>query len=69
MSKKHLSAKEKVDRTKQYEILEAISIVKETAHTKFDETVDLAINLDEMGAGNVLHTRGLPETDRYVCLH
>jgi large subunit ribosomal protein L1 len=73
MSKKHISAKEKVDRTKQYEILEAISIVKETAHTKFDETVDLAINLgvdprksEQMVRGSVVLPHGLGKEVRVL---
>ncbi|UCE72210.1 MAG: 50S ribosomal protein L1 [Nitrospiraceae bacterium] len=73
MSKKHISAKEKVDRTKQYEILEAISIVKDTAHTKFDETVDLAINLgvdprksEQMVRGSVVLPHGLGKEVRVL---
>lgn len=73
MSKKHLSAKEKIDRTKQYEILEAISLVKELVHTKFDETVDLAINLgvdprksEQMVRGSVVLPHGLGKEVRVL---
>ena len=45
MSKKHISAKEKIDKTNPYDITEAVDLIKKLAHTKFDETVDLAINL------------------------
>ncbi|MBI4823968.1 MAG: 50S ribosomal protein L1 [Nitrospirae bacterium] len=45
MGKKLIIAKEKVDKTKGYTIEEAVSLVKETAYTKFDETVDMAVNL------------------------
>ena len=34
-----------VDRTKMYSLAEAIKIVKENAKAKFDETVDIAVNL------------------------
>jgi large subunit ribosomal protein L1 len=45
MSKKHKSAKEKVDRSRQYEIKEAVDMVKQLAHSNFDETVDGSVVL------------------------
>ena len=73
MSKKHKSAREKVDKTKQYAIKEAVDLVKQLAHTKFDETVDLAINLgvdprksEQMVRGNVLLPRGLGKKIRVL---
>ena len=66
MSKKHDKAKETVDKNKQYNIEEAVTMVKEIVHTKFDETVDLAINLgvdpkksDQMIRGSVVLPHGL----------
>jgi large subunit ribosomal protein L1 len=66
MSKKHKSAKEKVDRSRQYEIKEAVDMVKQLAHSNFDETVDLALNLgvdprksDQMVRGSVVLPHGL----------
>ena len=37
--------KEKVDRTRSYELGEAVKLVKLTANAKFDETVEIAMNL------------------------
>lgn len=45
MGKKLVKAKEKVDRAKDYTIEEAVGILKETSYVKFDETVDMAVNL------------------------
>ncbi|MDH3879516.1 MAG: 50S ribosomal protein L1 [Desulfobacterales bacterium] len=66
MSKKHNEAKAKIDKTKQYDINEAIGFIQELKHTKFDETVDLAINLgvdprksDQMVRGSVVLPHGL----------
>jgi large subunit ribosomal protein L1 len=44
-AKKYKAALAKVDRTKRYKVEEAMSLVKQTATKKFDETVDAAINL------------------------
>jgi len=43
--KKYLKASELVDRIKDYELDEAVDIVKKTATAKFDETVELATRL------------------------
>ncbi len=66
MSKKHNEARAKIDKTKQYDINEAIGFIQELKHTKFDETVDLAINLgvdprksDQMVRGSVVLPHGL----------
>ena len=39
------AAREDVDRTKPYELAEAVKLVKSAAKAKFDETVDVAMNL------------------------
>ncbi|RJQ47392.1 MAG: 50S ribosomal protein L1 [Nitrospiraceae bacterium] len=73
MGKKHDSAKEKVDRTKQYDLKDAIDLVKQLTHMKFDETVDLAFNLgidpkktDQMVRGSVVLPHGLGKKIRVV---
>src|SRR3972149_2039833 len=43
--KKYLEARGKVDRSKRYELEEGVKLLLETAYTKFDEGVDLAIRL------------------------
>jgi large subunit ribosomal protein L1 len=45
MGKKFRAAAAKVDRVRRYKVDEAMSLVKETAVRKFDESVDAAINL------------------------
>lgn len=44
--KNYVAAKEKVDRTKKYPIVEAISLAKELTATKFDSTVELVFRLN-----------------------
>jgi len=43
--KKYRANREKIDRFKRYPLEEAVSLVKDMSSAKFDETVDLAINL------------------------
>ncbi|MCH8156252.1 MAG: 50S ribosomal protein L1 [Nitrospinae bacterium] len=45
VGKKMKAALEKVDRMKTYELNEALTLVKETAQAKFDESVDIAVRL------------------------
>ena len=65
MGKKMESALEKVDQGKEYTLEEAVKTVKEASYTKFDETVDLAVNLgvdpkksDQMVRGTVVLPHG-----------
>jgi len=44
-SKRYKAAAEGIDRTKLYPLDEAVGLIKGAASTKFDESVDLAINL------------------------
>jgi large subunit ribosomal protein L1 len=60
-----------LDRTKQYQLDEAVSLLKKTASTKFDETVELAISLgvdprksDQMVRGVVAMPHGVGKTVR-----
>jgi large subunit ribosomal protein L1 len=43
--KKYLEARDKVDRSKRYELETGVKLLLETAYAKFDEGVDLAIRL------------------------
>jgi len=45
MGKKLTAVLEKIDKAKEYSLEDAIKLAKESSYTKFDETVDLAINL------------------------
>ncbi|MEW6016045.1 MAG: 50S ribosomal protein L1 [Candidatus Zixiibacteriota bacterium] len=44
-SKRYKSLREKVDPTKQYPLQEAVKILKENSHTKFDESIEVAARL------------------------
>ena len=44
-SKRYKSVKELIDPLKLYEVKEAIGIIKRSKKLKFDETLDIAINL------------------------
>ncbi|MBP9709189.1 MAG: 50S ribosomal protein L1 [Oligoflexales bacterium] len=43
--KKFRQASEKIDRTKLYPLTDAVKLAKETSYSKFDATLDMAINL------------------------
>ncbi len=65
MGKKMEAALKKVEQGKEYSLEEAVKTVKETSYTKFDETVDLAVNLgvdpkksDQMVRGTVVLPHG-----------
>src|SRR3989442_11535477 len=45
LSKRMKGVRSKVDHTKAYPIDEALKLVKETATSKFDESIDVAVNL------------------------
>jgi large subunit ribosomal protein L1 len=67
------SAKEKVDRSRTYQLDEAIALVKETSFAKFDETVDLTVRLgvdprkaDQMVRGAVVLPNGLGKDVRVL---
>ena len=44
-SKRLRALKEKIDRNRNYPVSDALTLVKETATAKFDESVDVAVNL------------------------
>ena len=65
-SKKHTEALKKVDRTVQYDPLNALEIAVSSSYVKFDETVDVAVRLgvdprhaDQMVRGTVVLPNGL----------
>lgn len=65
LSKRKQAAVEAVDRTKQYSVEEAAALVKSCATGKFDETIEIAINLgvdprhaDQMVRGAVAMPNG-----------
>ncbi len=71
VSKRARKIVELVDRTKSYEIKAALDLVKKTATAKFDESVDIAVNLgidakksDQVVRGSVVLPRGTGKTVR-----
>ena len=69
--KKYQEAKAKVDRTKKYSFEEAVKLALETAYAKFDESVDVAVNLgvdprqaDQMIRGSVVLPHGTGKSPR-----
>lgn len=65
-SKKHTEALNKVDRTAQYEPMNALELTVSSSYAKFDETVDIAVKLgvdprhaDQMVRGTVVLPNGL----------
>lgn len=45
LTKRMKAAREGVERTTLYSIVDAVKMVKERAKAKFDETIDVAVNL------------------------
>ncbi len=71
--KKYLAAMEKVDRSRLYEPKEAISLVKEAAFAKFDETVELHMrtgldtrHADQQLRGTIVLPNGLGKGQRVL---
>ncbi len=71
MSKRHKEVLAKVDRNKAYAVDEALNLVKETAVAKFDESVDVSVNLgidarksDQLVRGSVVLPRGTGKSVR-----
>ena len=73
--KKFRAAAAKVDRTREYPIPEAVSLVKGTSFAKFDETVDVAVNLgvdprhaDQIVRGTVVLPHGTGKSVRVLVI-
>lgn len=58
--KKYRKALEGVDRVRQYPVDDAVSLVKELAFAKFDETIELSMNLNLKKSQTVRDTMVLP---------
>lgn len=58
--KKYLEALKQVDRTVQYSFADAVDLVKKIAYAKFDETVELSLNLALKKSQTVRDTVVLP---------
>ncbi|HEX7343578.1 MAG TPA: 50S ribosomal protein L1 [bacterium] len=74
-SRRFETAKAKVDRLREYDIDEALQLLKETATAKADETVEIAVNLgvdprkaDQMIRGTVALPHGTGKTVRVLVL-
>ena len=72
-SKRMKAALEKVDVLKEYNLLDAVSLAKETAKVKFNESVDIAVLLgvdsrkaDQNIRGSVMLPRGTGKTFRVL---
>ena len=70
-SKRHAELREKVDRARAYEISEALALVKEMANAKFNESIDVSVNLgvdprksDQVVRGSTLLPNGTGKTTR-----
>ena len=73
--KKHLDALSKVEKSKLYSLDEAVKLVKETSYTKFDASVEIAMNLnldtkkvDQQLRGAVVLPNGTGKTKRILVL-
>jgi large subunit ribosomal protein L1 len=73
--KKYAAALAQVDRTRAYDLEEAIALIKRIAFARFDETVELAIQLnvdprkaDQMVRGTVVLPHGLGKSKRVAVI-
>jgi len=73
LTKKQKEVKQKIDLSKDYKIAEAVSIVKQCAKAKFDESVDIAVHLgvdpkhaDQVVRGTVALPHGTGKTVRVL---
>ncbi len=71
MAKRINALRAKVDRNKVYPIQDALALAKETAKVKFDESIDISINLgidakksDQLVRGSIVLPNGIGKTTR-----
>ncbi len=62
--KRYLEAVKSVDKTKDYETAEAVDLVKKLAKARFDETIELSMNLNLKKSSTVRDTLVLPHQFR-----
>ena len=70
-SKRLRALKEKIDRNRNYPVADALQLVKDAATAKFNESIDIAVNLgvdarksDQMVRGAVVLPKGIGKTVR-----
>ena len=75
ISKRVKEIADKVDRDKLYEVKDGLSLVKETAKAKFDESIDVSVNLgidakksDQLVRGALVLPNGTGKTKRVAVL-
>ncbi|MGH7628894.1 MAG: 50S ribosomal protein L1 [Gemmatimonadales bacterium] len=75
VGKKFRAAVAKVDRAREYAVPEAVDLVKQSAFAKFDETVDVAVNLgvdprhaDQVVRGTVVLPHGTGKSVRVLVI-
>ena len=75
ISKRLKEIADKVDRDKLYEVKDGLSLVKETAKAKFDESIDVSVNLgidakksDQLVRGALVLPNGTGKTKRVAVL-
>ena len=73
--KKFRAAVSRIDRSRQYPIPEAVALVKDSSFAKFDETVDVAVNLgvdprhaDQVVRGTVVLPHGTGKSVRVLVI-
>jgi large subunit ribosomal protein L1 len=73
MGRKLKAIREKIETGKEYALEDAIRLVKETSYAKFDETIDLAVNLgidsrksEQMVRGTVVLPHGIGKKVRVL---
>ena len=73
MSKRYAESKKLVDKTKEYDIKEALDIIEKMPKTKFDETVELHVKLgvdskhaDQQVRGTVVLPNGTGKTQKVL---
>ena len=71
LSKRTTALRAKIDRTKTYPVSEALTLIKETATAKFDESIDVAVQLgidpkksDQLVRGSVVLPAGTGKSVR-----